>query len=76
MKHKTTKKTSDFYGFLGFHDFLRPHKAEGRGQIRAPLAAPKRLPPLPDLGELKEALSAWNWKKTKVKRTEKIKEAR
>lgn len=33
------------------------NKAEGRGQIRAPLAAPKRLPPLPDLGELKEALS-------------------
>lgn len=61
MKLKTTKKTSDFYGFLGFHDFLRPQQAEGRGQIRAPLAAPKKFPPLPELGELKEALSAWNW---------------
>eukprot|EP00435_Cladocopium_sp_Y103_P038993 s1906_g10.t1 len=33
------------------------NKAEGRGQIRAPLPAPKQLPPVPDLGDLKEALS-------------------
>ena len=65
MKHKNnTKNLRISIDFLG-KDFLRPHKAEGRGQIRAPLAAPKKLPPLPDLGELKEALSAWNWKKTK-----------
>eukprot|EP00438_Fugacium_kawagutii_P028726 Skav229200 [mRNA] locus=scaffold1004:522999:533716:- [translate_table: standard] len=32
-------------------------EAEGRGQIRAPLSAPKELPPLPDLGDFKQALS-------------------
>ncbi|CAK9022166.1 Cryptochrome DASH, partial [Durusdinium trenchii] len=33
------------------------NKAEGRGHIRAPVSAPKQLPPVPNLGELKEALS-------------------
>lgn len=45
-----------------------PGQAEGRGHIRAPVSAPKQLPPVPNLGELKEALSVWALKLEKRER--------
>jgi hypothetical protein len=47
---------TEFYIFVALLSFAS--EAEGRGQIRAPLPAPKQLPPVPDLGDLKEALSS------------------